>query len=51
LSRKPGAIHPEQNRRMVPVLLARAEQLRAAIPAELYDYDAAKAAVLRQTTL
>lgn len=42
---------PTPNREDIPLLLGWADDRRAATPASIYDFDRAKAAVLRQTTL
>lgn len=42
---------PYPEREDVPQLLARAEELRRAIPSWRYDFDRAKAAVMKTTTL
>jgi len=42
---------PYPDRSDVPLILARADELRAAIPASRFNFDRAKLAVMRQTTL
>lgn len=51
LTYQKGIALPNTQRAAIPAILRRADTVRAGIPAERYDFDAAKAAVMARTTL